>query len=137
MYIETSGFTNSVQMAKRMKYSVVGLPHYTIWHLYEPSVDDIKHMEEMERERLAKEKEEAEKKAKEQKLGETFGDTRQQWEKDNAQIKNIQQQQQQQQQQGQQGQPQQQQQKPAVAAAAGGQGAAAKAAGAQAQAQGQ
>lgn len=33
------------QMAKRMQFSVVGLPHYTIWHLYEPSVDDIKHME--------------------------------------------------------------------------------------------
>ena len=32
-------------MARRMKYSVVGLPHYTIWHLYEPSVDDVKHME--------------------------------------------------------------------------------------------
>lgn len=32
-------------MAKRMRFSVVGLPHYTIWHLYEPSVDDIKHME--------------------------------------------------------------------------------------------
>lgn len=32
-------------MAKRMGYSVVGLPHYTIWHLYEPSVDDIRHME--------------------------------------------------------------------------------------------
>lgn len=32
-------------MAKRMQFSVVGLPHYTIWHLYEPSVDDIKHME--------------------------------------------------------------------------------------------
>jgi mannan polymerase II complex ANP1 subunit len=32
-------------MAKKMEYSVVGLPHYTIWHLYEPSVDDIKHME--------------------------------------------------------------------------------------------
>ena len=30
-------------MAKRMKFSVVGLPHYTIWHLYEPSVDDIRH----------------------------------------------------------------------------------------------
>jgi hypothetical protein len=28
-----------------MRFSVVGLPHYTIWHLYEPSVDDIKHME--------------------------------------------------------------------------------------------
>lgn len=33
------------QMAKRMRYSVVGLPHYVIWHLYEPSVDDIRHME--------------------------------------------------------------------------------------------
>lgn len=37
--------TTWVQMAKKMDYSVVGLPHYTIWHLYEPSVDDIKHME--------------------------------------------------------------------------------------------
>jgi mannan polymerase II complex ANP1 subunit len=45
-------------MAKRMKFSVIGLPHYTIWHLYEPSVDDLRHMEEMEVERLAREKEE-------------------------------------------------------------------------------
>jgi mannan polymerase II complex ANP1 subunit len=42
-------------MAKRLQFSVVGLPHYTIWHLYEPSVDDLKHMEEMERETKAKE----------------------------------------------------------------------------------
>lgn len=34
-----------VQMAKAMHFSVVGLPHYVIWHLYEPSVDDIRHME--------------------------------------------------------------------------------------------
>ena len=47
-------------MAKRMKFSVIGLPHYTIWHLYEPSVDDLRHMEEMEAERLAREKEEQE-----------------------------------------------------------------------------
>jgi mannan polymerase II complex ANP1 subunit len=33
------------QMARRMDLSVIGLPHYTIWHAYEPSVDDIKHME--------------------------------------------------------------------------------------------
>lgn len=45
-------------MAKRMKFSVIGLPHYTIWHLYEPSVDDLRHMEEMEVERLVREKEE-------------------------------------------------------------------------------
>lgn len=43
-----------------MKFSVIGLPHYTIWHLYEPSVDDLRHMEEMEVERLAREKEEQE-----------------------------------------------------------------------------
>lgn len=36
---------NVHKMAKRMQYSVVGLPHYVIWHLYEPSVDDIHHME--------------------------------------------------------------------------------------------
>lgn len=47
-------------MAKRMKFSVIGLPHYTIWHLYEPSVDDLRHMEEMEQERLAREQEEKE-----------------------------------------------------------------------------
>lgn len=34
-----------LQMARKMEFSVVGLPHYTIWHLYEPSVDDVKHME--------------------------------------------------------------------------------------------
>jgi mannan polymerase II complex ANP1 subunit len=51
---------NVFQMAKRMKFSVIGLPHYTIWHLYEPSVDDLRHMEEMEQERLAREQEEKE-----------------------------------------------------------------------------
>jgi mannan polymerase II complex ANP1 subunit len=51
---------NEFQMAKRMKFSVIGLPHYTIWHLYEPSVDDLRHMEEMEQERLAREQEEKE-----------------------------------------------------------------------------
>jgi hypothetical protein len=55
-------------MAKRMKYSVVGLPHYTIWHLYEPSVDDIRHMEEMEQERKQREQEEIEKKERLEKI---------------------------------------------------------------------
>lgn len=41
-----------------MGFSVIGLPHYTIWHLYEPSVDDLRHMEEMELERKAQEEEE-------------------------------------------------------------------------------
>lgn len=48
-----------------MDFSVVGLPHYTIWHLYEPSVDDIRHMEEMEAERIQHENDESEAKQRE------------------------------------------------------------------------
>jgi mannan polymerase II complex ANP1 subunit len=78
-HAETEGFG---KMARRMQFSVVGLPHYTVWHLYEPSVDDIRHMEEMEaqkREREKKEKEEAE---KAKKVQEEFQQVDSQWEKD-------------------------------------------------------
>lgn len=75
-------------MAKRMQFSVVGLPHYTIWHLYEPSVDDIRHMEEMEQERLAHEKEENEKAERMKKLKDQFADPNSQWEKDKTDIQN-------------------------------------------------
>ncbi|TDZ25394.1 Mannan polymerase II complex ANP1 subunit [Colletotrichum orbiculare MAFF 240422] len=85
-HAETEGFG---KMAKRMEYSVVGLPHYTIWHLYEPSVDDIKHMEEMEQERLAREKEEEEKTEKAKKVKEQFGDASTQWEKDKSDMRNL------------------------------------------------
>lgn len=54
-HAETEGLG---KMAKRMGYSVVGLPHYVVWHLYEPSTDDLKHMEEMEQERIARERSE-------------------------------------------------------------------------------
>lgn len=50
-----------------MNFSVIGLPHYTIWHLYEPSVDDLRHMEEMELERQALEQEERERELAQQK----------------------------------------------------------------------
>jgi mannan polymerase II complex ANP1 subunit len=76
-------------MAKRMKFSVVGLPHYTIWHLYEPSVDDIRHMEEMDREKKAKEKEEAEKKEREKKVHDTFDTKSNEWEKEKAAIQDA------------------------------------------------
>ncbi|KAI1409057.1 glycosyltransferase family 62 protein [Hypoxylon sp. FL1857] len=85
-HAETEGFG---KMAKRMRFSVVGLPHYTIWHLYEPSVDDIRHMEEMEAERQAKEAEEKEKQEREKKVKEQFGDTNAQWEQDKTQIQNL------------------------------------------------
>ncbi|CAO2654738.1 Nn.00g114710.m01.CDS01 [Neocucurbitaria sp. VM-36] len=85
-HAETEGFG---KMAKRMKFSVVGLPHYTIWHLYEPSVDDIRHMEEMEKERKAKEAEEEAKKARMDKIKENFDEKKSDWEKEKAAVQDL------------------------------------------------
>lgn len=74
-HAETEGLG---KMAKRMGYSVIGLPHYVVWHLYEPSVDDLKHMDEMEQERLARER--AEQVATNQAVGNAAAS--QQWAKD-------------------------------------------------------
>jgi len=76
-------------MAKRMKFSVVGLPHYTIWHLYEPSVDDIRHMEEMEKERKAREAEEKAKKERQDKISSTFDTSGKEWEKDKESVNSL------------------------------------------------
>jgi len=84
-HAETEGFG---KMAKRMQFSVVGLPHYTIWHLYEPSVDDIRHMEEMEKERIAHEEEEKERSERMKKIKDQFADPNSQWEKDKTDIQN-------------------------------------------------
>lgn len=54
-HAETEGLG---KMARKMGFSVIGLPHYVVWHLYEPSSDDLKHMAEMEAERIAREKQE-------------------------------------------------------------------------------
>lgn len=78
-----------MQMAKRMEFSVVGLPHYTVWHLYEPSVDDIRHMEEMEQERQNRENEERERAERMKKIKEDFNDPNGQWEKDKNDIEGI------------------------------------------------
>jgi len=72
-----------------MKFSVVGLPHYTIWHLYEPSVDDIRHMEEMEQEKQKKEAEEAANKERMNKIKDTFDSPSRQWEKDKSEVQNL------------------------------------------------
>lgn len=76
-------------MAKRMKFSVVGLPHYTIWHLYEPSVEDIRHMEEMDKERKAKEAEEKAKKEHEEKIKNSFDAKSGDWEKEKAAVQDM------------------------------------------------
>ncbi|KAG9245807.1 Anp1-domain-containing protein [Calycina marina] len=82
-HAETEGFG---KMAKRMKFSVVGLPHYTIWHLYEPSVDDIRHMEEMENERKAREAEEKKKAERQKKTKDQFTDVGVQWQADKSEV---------------------------------------------------
>ena len=74
-------------MAKRMQFSVVGLPHYTIWHLYEPSVEDMKHMEEMEKERRAKEQKEKAEKDRLARINEQFESPQGQWDKDKDVIR--------------------------------------------------
>lgn len=76
-------------MAKRMQFSVVGLPHYTVWHLYEPSVDDIRHMEEMEQERKNRESEEKERADRLKKIKDDFNDPNSQWEKDKTELHDI------------------------------------------------
>lgn len=75
-------------MAKRMSFSVVGLPHYTIWHLYEPSYEDIRHMEELEQERAAQEAAERERRERTERIQQDF-DTgaSSQFEKDKAAMR--------------------------------------------------
>ncbi|EMG49118.1 Putative uncharacterized protein VAN1 [Candida maltosa Xu316] len=45
-HAETEAFG---KMAKKMGFRVGGLPHYTIWHIYEPSEDDLKEIARLER----------------------------------------------------------------------------------------
>lgn len=76
-------------MAKRMSFSVVGLPHYTIWHLYEPSVDDLRHMEEMEKERKEKEAKEIAEKERIEKIKVQFENPSSQWDQDQSDIRDM------------------------------------------------
>ncbi|AGO10332.1 AaceriABL124Wp [[Ashbya] aceris (nom. inval.)] len=46
-HAETEAFG---KMAKKMGYKVGGLPHYTLWHIYEPSDDDLMDIARRERE---------------------------------------------------------------------------------------
>lgn len=45
-HAETEAFG---KLAKAMGFRVGGLPHYTIWHIFEPSEDDLKHIARLER----------------------------------------------------------------------------------------
>lgn len=52
-HAETEAFG---KLAKAMGFRVAGLPHYTIWHIYEPSEDDLKVIAKMERKKRRRQK---------------------------------------------------------------------------------
>lgn len=86
-HAETEAFG---KLSKRMGYSVYGLPHYVIWRIYEPSSDDLKHMEWMALEEV-RQKEEAKIKAVYDKVwGKAFEDVQNNWVKErNDFLKNT------------------------------------------------
>lgn len=50
-HAETEAFG---KMAKKLGFRVGGLPHYTVWHIYEPSEDDLKQIAKLERKKRRK-----------------------------------------------------------------------------------
>ena len=82
-HAETEAFG---KLSRRMGYNVVGLPNYVVWHIYEPSTDDLKHMKWMadEEERILEENKIKDFYDKIWEIG--FEDVRSSWEKD---IHNI------------------------------------------------
>ncbi|ODV82374.1 glycosyltransferase family 62 protein [Suhomyces tanzawaensis NRRL Y-17324] len=82
-HAETEAFG---KLSKRMGYSVIGLPHYVIWHIYEPSSDDLKHMEWMALEE-SRQKEEAKiKKVYDKVWNKAFDDVQEDWGKERAKF---------------------------------------------------
>ncbi|CDR41944.1 CYFA0S08e01860g1_1 [Cyberlindnera fabianii] len=82
-HAETEAFG---KMCKRMNYSVIGLPHYVIWHIYEPSSDDLKHMEWMAKEEARQVEENKVKTFYDKVYKEGFEDVRSDWENDRINI---------------------------------------------------
>ncbi|CCH42635.1 alpha-1,6 mannosyltransferase 2 complex subunit [Wickerhamomyces ciferrii] len=82
-HAETEAFG---KLCKRMGYSVVGLPHYVIWHIYEPSSDDLKHMEWMAKEEARQIEESKLKQFYDKVWSEGFEDVRDDWENDRINI---------------------------------------------------
>ena len=82
-HAETEAFG---KLCKRMGFSVVGLPHYVIWHIYEPSLDDLKHMEWMALEEMRQKEQAKIQKVYDKVWGEGFSDMQNDWEKEKNDI---------------------------------------------------
>ncbi|KAH3670698.1 hypothetical protein OGAPHI_001213 [Ogataea philodendri] len=82
-HAETEGFG---KMCKRMGYSVIGLPHYVIWHIYEPSNDDLKHMEWMAQEETRQQREQSQQKQYDRVYQAGFLDVKENWDEEKPMI---------------------------------------------------
>lgn len=82
-HAETEAFG---KMSRRMGYSVVGLPHYVIWHIYEPSSDDLKHMEWMALEETRQEEQAKIMKVYDKAWGKGFADMQSDWKKEREHV---------------------------------------------------
>lgn len=82
-HAETEAFG---KMSKRMGYSVVGLPHYVIWHIYEPSLDDLKHMEWMALEEVRRKEQDKIMAVYDKVWDKGFDDRQKGWEKERSYI---------------------------------------------------
>lgn len=82
-HAETEAFG---KMSKRMGYSVVGLPHYVIWHIYEPSSDDLKHMEWMALEEVRQEEQAKIMKVYDKSWGQGFDDRQSDWRREREHV---------------------------------------------------
>lgn len=86
-HAETEAFG---KLSRRMGFTVIGLPHYVVWHVYEPSTEDLKHMAWMAEEDKRKIEEEKIKELYDRVWGLGFDDVREDWmyERDSI-LKNI------------------------------------------------
>lgn len=82
-HAETEAFG---KLSKRMGFSVVGLPHYVIWHIYEPSSDDLKHMEWMASEEVRQQEEAKIKKVYDKVWNKAFEDVQNNWDKERSKF---------------------------------------------------
>lgn len=76
-HAETEGFG---KLCKTMGYQVIGLPNYVIWHIYEPSVQDLQHMKWMAEEKKNRFKNAKNKRLYNKKWTESFREVDKDWE---------------------------------------------------------
>ncbi|KAG0690570.1 Mannan polymerase II complex anp1 subunit [Pichia californica] len=75
-HAETEGFG---KLCKKMGYQVIGLPNYVIWHIYEPSIQDLQYMKLMNEEKKNKFKNAKRKKFYDKKLTNSFFEVNKDW----------------------------------------------------------